>query len=71
MDMIYVFKTSVKTEKDIRKLAPELDELLPDARWNFDLDDCDNILRIESRDTIAEQVITLLLVTGFDCEELE
>lgn len=69
--MIYVFKTSVKTENDIRKLMQYLDELLPDAKWNFDLDDCDNILRIDSRDDISESVTTLLLVSGFDCEELQ
>lgn len=69
--MIYVFKTSVETENDIRKLTLYLDELLPDAKWNFDLDDCDNILRIDSRDDITEPVITLLLVSGFDCEELQ
>ena len=69
--MVYVFKTSVKTEKDIQKLGPDLDELLPDAKWNFDLDDCDNILRIDSPAAIADLVTTLLMVAGFDCEELE
>lgn len=69
--MIYVFKTSVETENDIRKLTLYLDELLQDAKWNFDVDDCDNILRIDSRDDISESVTTLLLVSGFDCEELQ
>lgn len=68
--MVYVFKTSVETEKDIRKLGFHLDELLLGARWNFDLDDCDKILRIESTADVAESVITLLLISGFDCEEL-
>ncbi|MFP9098120.1 hypothetical protein ACLI09_03635 [Flavobacterium sp. RHBU_24] len=68
--MIYVFKTSVATEKDITKLTVDLDELLPGARWNFDLDDSDNILRIDTTADVADAVTTLLLVTGFDCEEL-
>lgn len=69
--MVYVFRTSVKSETDIRKLAPYLDELLLPSVWNFDLDDCDKILRVDSPEEISEAIITLLLVTGFDCEELE
>lgn len=68
--MVHVFKTSVLTEIQISKLRPELDELLPDAKWNFDLDDCDKILRIDTSSDIADAVTTLLLTSGFDCEEL-
>lgn len=68
--MVYVFKTSVITEIQISKLRPELDELLPDSQWNFDLDDCDKILRIDTSADIADAIITLLLTSGFDCEEL-
>lgn len=68
--MIYVFATSVKDNKDIRKLQPRLDELLTTSTWNFDLEDCDNILRIDSPCEITQDVITLLLCEGFDCQEL-
>jgi hypothetical protein len=68
--MVHVFKTSVLTEIQISKLRPELDELLSGAQWNFDLDDCDKILRIDTSSRIADAVTTLLLTSGFDCEEL-
>jgi hypothetical protein len=68
--MIYVFKTSVETEKDICELKPGLDKLLPQAKWNFDLDDCDRILRIDSQEENIHTVIELLKNTGYECEEL-
>ena len=68
--MIYVFKTSVKTGKDIRKLKSHLNEICQQAKWNFDLYDCDKILRIDSQTEIAQPVIKLLQHTGFECEEL-
>ena len=68
--MIYVFKTSVKRIKEVGQLKPHLNELLKQAKWNFDLEDCDKILRIESQTIISEEVIKLLQENGFECEEL-
>ncbi len=48
--MIFVFKTSVKTKLQIRKLKPHIDNLLPNAKWNSDLEDIDKILRIDSEE---------------------
>jgi len=68
--MIYVYKTSVFTEKDIQSLKPYLDKL-PQTKWNFDLEDCDKILRIESSQAISEElIIKVLQDKGFDCEVL-
>ncbi len=68
--MVYVFKTSVKTQKDIGILKSYLNKLLPQIKWNFDLEDCDKILRIVSPREISETVIKLLQCKGFDCQEL-
>ncbi|SFI58529.1 hypothetical protein SAMN05443292_3000 [Halpernia frigidisoli] len=69
--MIYVFKTSVSNKKVVKKLKPFLDELLKKAKWNFDLEDCDNILRIDSKKNIVVKVTYLLKIYNFDCVELE
>lgn len=68
--MIFVFKTDVVNITDIIKLRPALDNCLQHAVWNFDLDDCDNILRIDSREDIMAIVIQLLQGKGYSCEEL-
>lgn len=66
--MIYVFKTSVDSPSKLESASALLYELIPETLWNFDLEDCDNILRIDS-----EQNIVHLLEknTVFDCIELE
>lgn len=69
--MIFVFKTSVTTQGQIKKLKPHFDKLMPSAKWNFDLEDCDKILRIESEENIVFAAIDLLKIHNFHCEELE
>ncbi|OIV40568.1 hypothetical protein BKM63_16970 [Flavobacterium johnsoniae] len=69
--MIHVFKTSVKNKAQIKKLKPALDSSFQDIKWNFDLEDCDKILRIESKKNIGKKVVNLLRSYHFDCIELE
>lgn len=69
--MIYVFKTSVKNKTQIKKLKPYPDSNLQDIKWNFDLEDCDSILRIVSKKNICKKVNNLLNSFYFDCIELE
>ena len=69
--MIYVFKTSVKTKAQAKGLGPHIDKILRDAKWNFDLYDCDKILRIDSEENISVPIISLLKNHNFHCEELE
>lgn len=69
--MIYVFKTSVRTKMQAKKLKPHIDKLLPNAKWNFDLDDCDKVLRIDSEENIILPIMDMLRSHHFDCEELE
>ena len=69
--MIYVFKTSVKTKNQVRKLEPHINKLLSHEKWNFDLKDCDRILRIDSEENIVLKITGLLNDHQFYCEELE
>ncbi|RXG32417.1 hypothetical protein SAMN02745246_00936 [Leeuwenhoekiella marinoflava DSM 3653] len=71
MKNVLVFKTSVSEEKDINKLRPVLNALTPPTDlWNFDLEDCDNILRIETQNLRATAVLDSLHTLGYLCEEL-
>lgn len=64
---VLVFKTSVTRLKHIKRLRPGLDLF---GRWNFDLDDCDRVLRVEVRADAAVAIVKLLARYGFHCEEL-
>lgn len=69
--MIYVFRTNVQAESQVLKLKPHLDKILPKGKWNFDLEDCDKILRIDNMENIVSIIIDLLKTYKFICEELE
>jgi len=68
--MVYIFKTTVKTRNAVKKIASSLERLSFISKWNFDLQDCDHILRIESNEFDSSAVCALLNSFGFDCTEL-
>ena len=47
--MIGVYKTDVADASEARMLLDEIRRKLPDSNPSFDLEDCDNVLRIEYR----------------------
>ena len=72
MKRVLVFRTSVETTHHVRRVKPLLDVLLDKhERWNFDLEDCDRILRVESASLDATIVAEKLAKAGFMCEELK
>lgn len=68
--MVLVFKTNVNSSSKVKRVAPKLNKLFPDSKWNFDLEDCDRILRFESDNDIKKEIIILMKILGFDCEAL-
>lgn len=68
--MVHVFKTSVCSEKEVRLIGSFLNILLAKEDWNFDLEDCDKVLRVKAAEISAEIVITILNSQGFECSEL-
>lgn len=68
--MIFVLKTNVSNNLEMENLQPLLDKHLPNSIWNFDLEDCDKVLRIDSQIEVAEIAIKLLQDNGYFCEEL-
>ncbi|MDP2686284.1 MAG: hypothetical protein Q8O62_03625 [Aequorivita sp.] len=71
MNTVLVFKTSVSGNADVKQLKPLLNGLTQsNDSWNFDLEDCDNILRVETRAVQSEKITRLLQRQGFHCEEL-
>ena len=64
---VEVFKTNVKSKAAARQLVTRLQLLFPDSRVNFDLEDCDRVLRIEGRDICSKKTISLLNADGYSC----
>ncbi|HTF29925.1 MAG TPA: hypothetical protein VK625_13830 [Flavitalea sp.] len=69
--MIAVFKTGVTNQNDASCLIKTLQNQYPDYRINFDLEDCDNILRIEGQNIKTRDISEKLQNEGFMCIELE
>lgn len=69
--MIEVFKTNVHKKADAKQLLHLLEQCLPAAEINFDLQDHDRILRVCMEPTNPARVIELLNEQGFLCVELE
>ncbi len=68
---VLVFTTSVSAPHQVDSIKPILSARPEIEDWNFDLEDCDNILRIVSDDKLSPRSIELLLKeAGFACEEL-
>ena len=69
--IIEVFKTNVTLKKQASALLKQLTEQYPLFKINFDLQDCDRILRVEGRDVCADAIQRLLQHHGYQCQALE
>lgn len=71
MTTVLVFKTSVIKRNQVKRLRPLLDRLMEgNGTWNFDMEDCDNILRVEAHQLSPAAISCVLRLHGFLCEEL-
>ncbi|HVV56017.1 MAG TPA: hypothetical protein VHC47_11855 [Mucilaginibacter sp.] len=68
---ILVFRTNVTSKRKVSKVRPLLTSVSGIKQWNFDLEDCDKVLRIESIGLRPAYVESLLQMAGFDCREMD
>lgn len=70
--MIEVFKTDVENNEQASMLTKQIHRIFVDYKVNFDLQDCDNILRVKSVATSIEPecLINFLKDFGFHAEVL-
>lgn len=70
--MIEVFKTNVQFQKDAQRIASNLEMKLSNTKINFDLEDCDKILRIEGGSkSKTKYVLAFMLQLGYNCQVLD
>ena len=71
MPMVEVFKTNVQNGRQAAAMLKKLYELFPKCRINFDLTDCDKILRVEGTIASPQKVIEVVTTDGYECQVLE
>jgi hypothetical protein len=72
MNNVEVFITDVRTTEDAAFIIEELQAFLQGHEFNFDLEDCDRILRVEAGncELQATKIMLCLHRWGFQCEVL-
>jgi hypothetical protein len=69
--MVEVFKTNVRHKRQAKMLLGKLSGRFPLFRINFDLEDCDKILRVEGDEICQEKIAALVAESGYECDVLE
>lgn len=67
---VLIFKTTVTRRREVDRVQNLLTAVPAVTNWNFDLEDCDKILRIESNDLSPRYIEAMLQNVGIGCEEL-
>lgn len=70
---VQIFKTNVRDPLAASHISLLLQRRFPDRKINFDLEDCDKILRVEGHQGPVQEADIRLLVTryGYHCEALK
>lgn len=72
MPTVGVYKTDVDDESAARSIVTAIRQQLPDCDANFDLEDCDKVLRVESLNGRVNEskIINILHNYGYQIERL-
>ncbi len=69
--MVEVFKTNVRSIREAKLIIQKLAEEFPEHKINFDLSDCDKILRIQGATILERRIISIVTSLNYNCEILE
>ena len=68
---LVILRTDITTKKKVKKIKPLLNSHPLILNWSIDIEDIDNVLRIEaSNDLHQTEVQTLIQREGFSCGDL-
>lgn len=68
---LVILRTDIKTKKKVKKIKPLLKNNPIISNWSVDIEDIDNVLRIETQNDANEnEIITMIHNQGFYCESL-
>lgn len=69
--VVEVFKTNVQRELDKNFIIAVIQTQFPDYKINFDLEDCDKILRVEGVALEPKNIVDYVNCLGYICVPLE
>ena len=69
--VVEVFKTNVHKVKLANELILQLRSRFPQYKVNFDLQDCDKILRVEGNQVLPDKIMEVVHTFGCECQVLE
>ncbi|HKZ37375.1 MAG TPA: hypothetical protein VJ184_06985 [Chryseolinea sp.] len=70
MKVVEIFATNVQEISQATHLVTMLRNLFPDYLINFDLDDCDKILRVESDKVDAKEIVKFMNSKDIQCKRI-
>ncbi len=66
--MVEVFKTNVQNKIQGEQILKALKKKFPQLKINFDLQDCDKILRVDGKNIPVKEIIRILKSKKWQCE---
>ena len=69
--MVEIFKTNVRSIREAKRIIQKLAEEFPKYKINFDLSDCDRILRIQGNNILERKIISIVASLNYNCEIVE
>jgi len=67
---ILIYKTNIRYKRDVRNIAPIINNIASITGWHIDRADIDRVLRIEATDNDTEAIRNQIRYAGYFCEEL-
>ena len=68
---VLIFQTNIDSNQNIEAVQPLFNSNSHIIDWSVDIEDIDNVLRIEATDYLQEtDVINLIGTQGFYCDDL-
>lgn len=69
--MVEIFKTNIRSIHKAKLIIQKLSEEFPRHKINFDLNDCDKILRVQGENISSEKIIQVLIEENYQCKVLQ
>ena len=69
--MVEIFKTNVHDVLQAERIIAMLNTHFPAFMINFDLHDCDKILRVKGESIPVDEIVSLVSANGFQCSLLD